>query len=125
MAVGRSVLEALRLVEASQAVQTFGVLCPADWKSGGDIIIDSYYDRIRHKPQEFSWRKVNDRDHADNQRFHRPTEPGPPLLAPAEAAVGTGASAQQEARARRSQLEEQRTSPQAPGAVAVVAPAQP
>lgn len=28
MAVGRSVLEALRLVEAFQAVQTFGVLCP-------------------------------------------------------------------------------------------------
>lgn len=56
MTVGRSVLEALRLLEAFQAVAKHGVLCPIDWKPSShasdtmntisDTLVESYEDRL-------------------------------------------------------------------------------
>ena len=56
LTVGRSVLEALRLLEAFQAVAKHGVLCPIDWKPSSHVsdtlntisntLVESYEDRL-------------------------------------------------------------------------------
>ncbi|KAJ4325385.1 hypothetical protein N0V94_000727 [Neodidymelliopsis sp. IMI 364377] len=56
LTVGRSVLEALRLLEAFQAVAKHGVLCPIDWKPSShasdtlntisNTLVESYEDRL-------------------------------------------------------------------------------
>ncbi|KAF1961716.1 thioredoxin-like protein [Byssothecium circinans] len=63
LTVGRSVLEALRLLEAFQAVARHGVLCPIDWKPSVDAadstnsisntLRDSYEDRLKNLQHEF------------------------------------------------------------------------
>lgn len=69
MAVGRSVLEALRLVEAFQAVQRYGVLCPANWKMGDETVTESYDDKMKRISRDFGGIRVTDLDHADEHRF--------------------------------------------------------
>ncbi|CAI6337268.1 unnamed protein product [Periconia digitata] len=63
LTVGRSVLEALRLLEAFQAVAKHGVLCPIDWKPSGNTadtistisntLTESYEDRLENLKREF------------------------------------------------------------------------
>ncbi|KAH9867840.1 hypothetical protein IAQ61_007144 [Plenodomus lingam] len=63
LTVGRSVLEALRLLEAFQAVAKHGVLCPIDWKPNHDAVetlstisntlTESYEDRLAILQKEF------------------------------------------------------------------------
>jgi hypothetical protein len=63
LTVGRSVLEALRLLEAFQAVAKHGVLCPVDWqpsknttdtmKTISNTLTESYDDRLANLQQEF------------------------------------------------------------------------
>lgn len=63
LAVGRSVLEALRLLEAFQAVAKHGVLCPVDWKpipdsqdvpsSKANTLIESHDGRLVNWQKEF------------------------------------------------------------------------
>ncbi|KAK3214212.1 hypothetical protein GRF29_28g2353527 [Pseudopithomyces chartarum] len=63
LTVGRSVLEALRLLEAFQAVAKHGVLCPIDWRpsniAAGTIstisntLTASYEDRLTNLQKEF------------------------------------------------------------------------
>ncbi|KAJ4298276.1 hypothetical protein N0V90_006176 [Kalmusia sp. IMI 367209] len=63
LTVGRSVLEALRLLEAFQAVAKHGVLCPIDWKPSSDAhdtmttisntLSESYDDRLATLQREF------------------------------------------------------------------------
>ncbi|KAG9198708.1 hypothetical protein G6514_009658 [Epicoccum nigrum] len=72
LTVGRSVLEALRLLEAFQAVAKHGVLCPIDWKpnshaSGAlntisDTLVESYEDRLANLQREFGDVQVTDLD---------------------------------------------------------------
>ncbi|KAF2806190.1 thioredoxin-like protein [Mytilinidion resinicola] len=62
LAVGRSVLEALRLVEAFQAVMIHGVLCPANWAIGADTIKDDYDERFARLQAEFGDIEVADLD---------------------------------------------------------------
>ncbi|KAH7125522.1 thioredoxin-like protein [Dendryphion nanum] len=70
--VGRSVLEALRLLEAFQAVAKHGVLCPVDWRPSGNTadnistisntLIESYDDRLANLQKEFGDTVVTDLD---------------------------------------------------------------
>ena len=63
LTVGRSVLEALRLLEAFQAVAKHGVLCPIDWHASGNTsdtmktisntLTESYDDRLANLQDEF------------------------------------------------------------------------
>jgi hypothetical protein len=63
LTVGRSVLEALRLLEAFQAVAKHGVLCPIDWKPNNNAadtistisntLTESYEDRLANLQKEF------------------------------------------------------------------------
>lgn len=63
LTVGRSVLEALRLLEAFQAVAKHGVLCPVDWKPTSDAadtlntisntLTESYEERLANLQKEF------------------------------------------------------------------------
>lgn len=64
--VGRSVLEALRLVEAFQAVMEKGVLCPANWKPGEDMLEeeDIFTTREEHMIRDFHEHlQIKDLDH--------------------------------------------------------------
>jgi peroxiredoxin (alkyl hydroperoxide reductase subunit C) len=70
--VGRSVLEALRLLEAFQAVDKHGVLCPIDWKPSteasetlktiSNTLIESYDERLANLQKEFGDTPVTDLD---------------------------------------------------------------
>ncbi|KAF2794384.1 thioredoxin-like protein, partial [Melanomma pulvis-pyrius CBS 109.77] len=60
--VGRSVLEALRLLEAFQAVAKHGVLCPIDWKPSTNTITDSYEERLAKLQKEFGDMPITDLD---------------------------------------------------------------
>jgi alkyl hydroperoxide reductase subunit AhpC len=72
LTVGRSVLEALRLLEAFQAVAKHGVLCPIDWKPSGDAadtlntisntLTESYDERLANLQKEFEDVPVTDLD---------------------------------------------------------------
>ncbi|KAH5398428.1 hypothetical protein HBI67_214460 [Parastagonospora nodorum] len=72
LTVGRSVLEALRLLEAFQAVAKHGVLCPIDWKPSGDAadtlntisntLTESYDERLANLQKEFGSVQVTDLD---------------------------------------------------------------
>ncbi|KAJ4355867.1 uncharacterized protein N0V89_003888 [Didymosphaeria variabile] len=72
LTVGRSVLEALRLLEAFQAVAKHGVLCPIDWKPSKDnndiaqtisnTLTESYEDRLANLQKEFGDTVVTDLD---------------------------------------------------------------
>jgi hypothetical protein len=72
LTVGRSVLEALRLLEAFQAVAKHGVLCPIDWKPTGDTadtintisntLTESYEERLANLQKEFAGVSVTDLD---------------------------------------------------------------
>ncbi|CAO2651523.1 Nn.00g040930.m01.CDS01 [Neocucurbitaria sp. VM-36] len=72
LTVGRSVLEALRLLEAFQAVAKHGVLCPVDWKPStnaaetistiSNTLTESYDDRLANLQKEFGDIKVTDLD---------------------------------------------------------------
>lgn len=72
LTVGRSVLEALRLLEAFQAVAKHGVLCPIDWKpnkNASDIkdtisitLTESYDERLANLQKEFGNIQVTDLD---------------------------------------------------------------
>jgi hypothetical protein len=63
LTVGRSVLEALRLLEACQAVAKHGVLCPIDWKPNNNAsdtistlsntLTESYEKRLANLQKEF------------------------------------------------------------------------
>lgn len=63
LTVGRSVLEALRLLEAFQAVAKHGVLCPVDWKPSNNAmetintisntLTESYDERLANLQKEF------------------------------------------------------------------------
>ncbi|KAF2852690.1 thioredoxin-like protein [Plenodomus tracheiphilus IPT5] len=63
LTVGRSVLEALRLLEAFQAVARHGVLCPIDWKPDSNAadtlntisntLTESYEERLANLQKEF------------------------------------------------------------------------
>ncbi|KAL6702493.1 hypothetical protein ACN47E_001618 [Coniothyrium glycines] len=77
--VGRSVLEALRLLEAFQAVAKHGVLCPIDWKPTvsdqanvedtisaiHNTLTESYEERLANLQKEFGTAQVNDLDAID------------------------------------------------------------
>jgi hypothetical protein len=66
------VLEALRLLEAFQAVAKHGVLCPIDWKPSGDAadtlntisntLTESYDERLANLQKEFGGVQVTDLD---------------------------------------------------------------
>lgn len=70
--MGRSVLEALRLLEAFRAVARHGVLCPIDWKPTKDAsetintisntLLESYEDRLDKLQKEFDGIQVTDID---------------------------------------------------------------
>ncbi|UPX21127.1 Thioredoxin-dependent peroxiredoxin [Ascochyta rabiei] len=72
LTVGRSVLEALRLLEAFQAVAKHGVLCPIDWKPNShasdtmntisNTLVESYEDRLANLQKEFGDVKITDLD---------------------------------------------------------------
>ncbi|KAH7067777.1 thioredoxin-like protein [Paraphoma chrysanthemicola] len=72
LTVGRSVLEALRLLEAFQAVAKHGVLCPIDWKPSGDAadtlntisntLAESYDERLANLQKEFEGVLITDLD---------------------------------------------------------------
>ncbi|KAL5371818.1 hypothetical protein DPSP01_013980 [Paraphaeosphaeria sporulosa] len=63
LAVSRSVLEALRLLETFQVVASHGVLCPIDWKPSdntndiaantSNTLTESYEDRLANLQKEF------------------------------------------------------------------------
>lgn len=65
-------LEALRLLEAFQAVAKHGVLCPIDWKPSGDAadtlntisntLTESYDERLANLQKEFGGVQVTDLD---------------------------------------------------------------
>jgi hypothetical protein len=68
LTVGRSVLEALRLLEAFQAVAKHGVLCPIDWKPNNNAadtistilntLMESYKHRLANLQKEFGCRSL-------------------------------------------------------------------
>lgn len=68
LTVGRSVLEALRLLEAFQAVAKHGVLCPIDWKPNShasdtmntisNTLVESYEDRLANLQKGLSTLRV-------------------------------------------------------------------
>ncbi|XPS80458.1 Thioredoxin-dependent peroxiredoxin [Ascochyta lentis] len=72
LTVGRSVLEALRLLEAFQAVAKHGVLCPVDWKPSAhasdtmntisNTLVESYEVRLANLQKEFGDVQVTDLD---------------------------------------------------------------
>lgn len=72
LTVGRSVLEALRLLEAFQAVAKHGVLCPIDWRPSNDTtdiaatisstLTESYEVRLANLQKEFGDTVVTDLD---------------------------------------------------------------
>lgn len=72
MTVGRSVLEALRLLEAFQAVAKHGVLCPIDWKPSSNAdetirtisntLTESYDERLANLQKEFGDTPITDLD---------------------------------------------------------------
>ncbi|KAF3051158.1 hypothetical protein E8E11_010390 [Didymella keratinophila] len=72
LTVGRSVLEALRLLEALQAVAKHGVLCPIDWKPNShasdtmntisNTLVESYEDRLANLQKEFGDVQITDLD---------------------------------------------------------------
>lgn len=72
LTVGRSVLEALRLLEAFQAVAKHGVLCPIDWKPSSNAadtlstisntLTESYEDRLLNMQKDFGDTVVTDLD---------------------------------------------------------------
>ncbi|PSN74665.1 thioredoxin-like protein [Corynespora cassiicola Philippines] len=72
LTVGRSVLEALRLLEAFQAVAKHGVLCPVDWKPSdnaaetinaiSNTLTESYDERLANLQKEFGDTVVTDLD---------------------------------------------------------------
>lgn len=72
LTVGRSVLEALRLLEAFQAVAKHGVLCPVDWKPStnasetintiSNMLTESYDERLANLQKEFGDTPVTDLD---------------------------------------------------------------
>ncbi|KAH6625557.1 thioredoxin-like protein [Boeremia exigua] len=72
LTVGRSVLEALRLLEAFQAVAKHGILCPIDWKPDSNAsdtvstisntLLESYDDRLANLQKEFGDVQVTDLD---------------------------------------------------------------
>ncbi|KAJ4985517.1 AhpC/TSA family protein [Stagonosporopsis vannaccii] len=72
LTVGRSVLEALRLLEAFQAVAKHGVLCPIDWRPSShasdtlstisNTLVESYEDRLANLQKEFGDVQVTDLD---------------------------------------------------------------
>ncbi|KAH7065928.1 thioredoxin-like protein [Paraphoma chrysanthemicola] len=72
LTVGRSVLEALRLLEAFQAVAKHGVLCPIDWKPSGDAadtlntisntLAESYDERLANLQKDFEGVLITDLD---------------------------------------------------------------
>jgi hypothetical protein len=72
LTVGRSVLEALRLLEAFQAVAKHGVLCPIDWKPSdnaqdtlntiANTLTESYDERLANLQKEFDGMQVTDLD---------------------------------------------------------------
>ncbi|KAK7181752.1 thioredoxin-like protein [Paraphaeosphaeria sporulosa] len=72
LTVGRSVLEALRLLEAFQAVAKHGVLCPIDWKPSNNTndiaatisntLTESYEERLANLQKEFGDTVVTDLD---------------------------------------------------------------
>jgi hypothetical protein len=76
LTVGRSVLEALRLLEAFQAVARHGVLCPIDWKPTKDsaetidtisnTLTESYEERLANLQKEFDGVPVTDLDAKHN-----------------------------------------------------------
>jgi alkyl hydroperoxide reductase subunit AhpC len=72
IAVGRSVLESLRLVEAFQAVMEKGVLCPANWKPGGNMLDEeeTYAEREEQITKDFQDNlQIKDLDHNVNVPF--------------------------------------------------------
>lgn len=72
IAVGRSVLEALRLVEAFQAVMEKGVLCPANWKPGDDVLEEeeTYAEREERMMKDFEENmQIKDLDRNTNVPF--------------------------------------------------------
>ncbi|KAF1847519.1 thioredoxin-like protein [Cucurbitaria berberidis CBS 394.84] len=97
LTVGRSVLEALRLLEAFQAVAKHGVLCPVDWKPNSNTsdtistisntLTESYDDRLANLQKEFGDIKVTDLDakHGSEPNSRKSSEeapsPGPPIKA--------------------------------------------
>ncbi|KAF2448244.1 thioredoxin-like protein [Karstenula rhodostoma CBS 690.94] len=72
VSVGRSVLEALRLLEAFQAVAKHGVLCPIGWKPSNNMneiavtisntLTESYEERLANRQKEFGDTVVTDLD---------------------------------------------------------------
>lgn len=79
LTVGRSVLEALRLLEAFQAVAKHGVLCPVDWKPTGDAadtmntisntLTESYEERLANLQKEFGDTPITDLDAQDHREY--------------------------------------------------------
>lgn len=72
IAVGRSVLESLRLVEAFQAVVEKGVLCPANWNPDDDLLDEeeTHADREEKMMKDFEENlQIKDLDHNTNVPF--------------------------------------------------------
>jgi len=86
LTVGRSVLEALRLLEAFQAVAKHGVLCPVDWKPTSDAaetlntisntLTESYEERLANLQKEFGETPITDLDakHSGKNSTHSSSE---------------------------------------------------
>jgi alkyl hydroperoxide reductase subunit AhpC len=84
LTVGRSVVEALRLLEAFQAVAKHGVLCPVDWKPSdnaqdtintiSNTLTESYVERLANLQKEFGGEQVTDLDakHKSDDDIDRP-----------------------------------------------------
>jgi peroxiredoxin (alkyl hydroperoxide reductase subunit C) len=69
IAVGRSVLEALRLVEAFKVAGEKGVLCPANRKTGEDTLEETYHDQEHDLVRQIANVQIKDLDNNTSQSF--------------------------------------------------------
>ena len=69
IAVGRSVLEALRLVEAFKVAAEKGVLCPANWKVGEETLAETYEDQEHDFIRQMAEVQIKNLDNNTSQPF--------------------------------------------------------
>jgi hypothetical protein len=70
IAVGRSVLEALRLVEAFKVAADKGVLCPANWKTGESTLNETNEDEQHNTIREMGELQIKDLDNNTSLSFN-------------------------------------------------------
>lgn len=69
IAVGRSVLEALRLVEAFKVAADKGVLCPANWKVGEETLAETYEDQEHDLIRQMAGVQIKNLDNNTSEPF--------------------------------------------------------